>query len=413
MTSATTPRVPPASARGRSAPASPIRKLMPLANAARERGVHVHHLNIGQPDFETPGRIRTAITGFDRLTLAYAPSQGLPECIAGWASYYQQTCGVDIPADQLLVTAGGSEAIVFAMMATADPGDEILVFDPSYTNYCGFAAMAGVSLRPMMLRPSDGYALPAADEIAATITPRTRAVLLCNPNNPTGAVYSSADLRNLLEIVEQRDIVLIVDEVYRELVFDGLPLTSVLSIPGAMERTVLVDSVSKRFNACGARVGCLTTANSETMAAALHFAQARLSAPTVEQLALVPMLSDPLGYTSSLASQYERRRDSALAALRLIPGVTFSRPHGAFYIIAGLPIPDGEDFARWMLEHFAVDGETTMVAPLEGFYVTPNRGGNEVRIAFVLDEDRIARAIRILGVGLQQYLRQPAVRAAS
>jgi len=398
-----TPRMPAASARGRSAPASPIRKLMPFADAARARGVHIHHLNIGQPDFATPAPIRDAIAHFDHQTIAYAPSQGVPEAVRAWGSYYSAACGVAVPDEQLLVTAGGSEAIVFAMMTVADQGDEIVVFDPSYTNYCGFAAMAGISLRAVMLRPDDGYALPPAEAIAAAVTGRTRAILFCNPNNPTGATYGEADLRRLLDVCEERNIFLIVDEVYRELVFDGRPQTSLFQIPGARARGIVVDSVSKRFNACGARVGCLSSANEEVMGAALRFAQARLAAPTVEQLALVPVLNDPLPYTAPLAGAYERRRDAALAALSALPGVTGSRPQGAFYSILSLPVDDGEDFARWMLEHFEQDGETTMVAPLEGFYVTPGYGRSEVRLAFVLDEERIGRAVRVLGAGLEAY----------
>src|ERR687883_258718 len=257
-----TPRLPAASRRGRAAPASPIRKLMPAAHAVMARGIRIHHLNIGQPDFATPEPIRAAITGFALQTVAYAPSQGLPEAITAWTTYYRQTCGVALPAEQVLVTAGGSEAGIFAMMAVADPGDEILVFDPSYTNYCGFAVMAGVTLRSLLLQAADGYALPPAATIAAAITPRTRAIVLCNPSNPTGAVYDERDVRMLLDVAEHKGIALIVDEVYRELVFDGLPQTSVLAIPGAMERTVLIDSVSKRFNACGSRVGCWNTSPS-------------------------------------------------------------------------------------------------------------------------------------------------------
>src|SRR2546423_1045983 len=267
------------------------------------------------------------------------------------------------------------------------------------------AAMAGVILRSLLLQSANGYALPPAATIAAAITPRTRAIVLCNPGNPTGAVYAERDVRMLLDVAEHKGIALIVDEVYREFVFDGLPRTSVLAIPGAMGRTVLIDSVSKRFNACGARIGCLSSANEEIMSAALRFAQARLSAPVVEQLALVPLLSDPLRYTATLAAAYERRRDAVLAALSALPCITHSRPHGAFYLILGLPVADGEDFARWMLEHFSVDGETVMVAPLEGFYVTPGHGTNEVRLAFVLDEERLARAVRILGAGLEEYAR--------
>lgn len=395
--------LPNASLRGRNAPASPIRKLMPYANAARARGIHIHHLNIGQPDFATPAPILDAIARFDRRTLAYAPSQGLPEAVAAWATYFQQACGVDVPEDQIIVTAGGSEAIAFAMMAVADPGEEILVFDPSYTNYIGVAACAGVTLRGLLLEAGDDYALPSPGQIRAALTPRTRAILLCNPNNPTGAVYGEQDLRLLLDVVEEAGIMLIVDEVYRELVFDGLPQTSVLAIPGAMRHAILVDSISKRFNACGARIGCITSAHAGVMTAALRFAQARLSAPTVEQLALVPMLSDPETYTASLAAQYERRRDIVLGALGEMPEITHSRPHGAFYIIVGLPVEDAEDFARWMLEDFSAGGETVMVAPLKGFYVTPGLGANEARLAYVLGDEDLDRAVRLLGDGLDRY----------
>ena len=404
MTITTTPGLPAVSTRGRLAPASPIRKLTPHAEAARARGVHIHHLNIGQPDFATPSPVHDVIHGFDRRTLAYAPSHGMPETVAAWAAYYRAACGVEIPADQLLVTVGGSEALSFAMMAVADPGDEVLVFDPSYTNYLGFAALSGVRLHSLLLDAATGYALPPAAAIAAALTPATRAILLCNPNNPTGAVYSEADLRLLLDICERHGLFLIVDEVYRELVFDGLPRTSVLTIPGAMTRAIVVDSVSKRFNACGARVGCLTSANPEVMSAAGRFAQVRLSAPTVEQLAMVPLLADPLSYTATLAVEYERRRDSAVAALSALPDVGYSRPHGAFYLILDLPVANGEDFARWMLDDYSLDGETVMVAPLEGFYVQLGHGRSEVRLAFVLDDEMLARAIRVLGAGLTRYL---------
>jgi len=409
VTTTTAPRQLTVSTRGRLAPASPIRKLTPFADAARARGVHIHHLNIGQPDFATPAPVHQALAAFDRRTLAYAPSQGLPETVAAWHTYYRKACGVDLAPEQLLVTVGGSEAVLFAMMAVTDPGDEVLVFDPSYTNYMGFAAAAGVTLRALLLTPENGYALPSAEGVAAAITPSTKAILLCNPNNPTGAVYSADDLRLLLDVAALHGLFLIVDEVYRELVFDGLPQTTVLSIPGAMERTIVIDSVSKRFNACGARIGCLVSANAAVMSAVGRFAQARLSAPTIEQLALVDLLSDPLTYTATLSLEYERRRDAAVRALSLIPSITYSKPQGAFYLILNLPIADGEDFARWMLEDFAHEGETTMVAPLEGFFVTPGHGRSEVRLAFVLDETPLARAIGVLGAGLELYGRTRAV----
>ena len=406
-------RRPAPSRRGQEMPHSAIDRLVPSAEAAAARGVRIHYLNIGQPDLATPPSILAAINGFDRPSVAYAPSRGQPETLRAWSAYYRQACGADVPAEHLLVTTGGGEAIVFAMMAVADPGDEILVFDPSYTSYCGFAAMANVALRAIMLDPADDYALPSAAAIEAALTPRTRAILLCNPNNPTGAVYGERELRMLLDVAERHALFLLVDEVYRELVFDGLPQTSILSIPGAMERTILIDSVSKRFNACGARVGCLYSGDEEIRSAALRFAQARISAPAVEQLAVAPMLHDPLSYTAALAAEYERRRDGVLSALAALPGVTHSRPRGAFYLILGLPVADSEEFARWLLESFTLDGETIMLSPLQGFYVTPGHGANEVRLAFVLDEERLARAVRILSEGLQQFAARPASRAES
>ena len=395
--------LPAVSHRGLTAPASPIRKLTPYAVAAAARGTHIFGLNIGQPDFATPEAARSAIADFDQPIISYAPSQGMRPTIAAWSSYFQKACNALVPEDNIVVTVGGSEAIMFAFMAVADPGDEILVFDPSYTNYCGFAAVAGINLLPLMRQPDSHYALPSNDVISSVLTEKTKAILLCNPDNPTGAVYSRSELERLLDIAESHNIFLIVDEVYRELVFDGLAPTSILHIPGAMSRCILVDSVSKRFNACGARIGCLTTSHPDILRAVLHFAQARLSAPTVEQLAMVPLLSDPLPYTLPLASQYESRRDAALDALSGIQGVTYSRPQGAFYIILQLPVENAEHFAQWMLESFVADGQTTMMAPLEGFYVTPGYGRQEVRLAFVLAEDKIRRAVGIIDKGLQMY----------
>lgn len=396
------------SRRGQAAPASPIRMLAPLAARAISRGIHVYGLNIGQPDFETPPAVLQAIHQFPERTLAYAPSQGLPAAVRAWRRYYDNW-GMSFSDDELIVTVGGSEAIMLAMMCVADPGDEVIVFDPSYTNYCGFAAAAGLTLRPIALAAEQAYHLPAPREIAAAVGPRTRAILICNPNNPTGSVYSADELRAVVAVAEQHDLFIISDEVYREFVFDGRQHTGMLTLPDAEQRTILVDSVSKRFNACGARIGCLATHHRGVLRAALHLAQARLSAPSVEQLAMVPLLEDAAAYTAPLAAAYQQRRDAAVAALSAIPGARFNTPEGAFYMILELPVDDAESFARWTLEEFADGGETVMVAPLRGFYVTPDQGMQAVRLAFVLAEEPLTRAITLLGRSLRGYPGRTAV----
>ncbi|GAC1430415.1 MAG: pyridoxal phosphate-dependent aminotransferase [Chloroflexota bacterium] len=376
--------------------------LAPYAVAAARRGVHVYHLNIGQPDFDTPPALREAIRTFAEPTISYAPSQGLPAVLTAWSRYYR-AWGMALDESEMIVTVGGSEAIILAMMCVADPGDEIIVFDPSYTNYCGFAAAAAINLVPIVLQPAQAFHLPPAQAIAAAVTERTRAILVCNPNNPTGSVYTPDELRGVLRVAEDHGLFVIADEVYRELVFDAHTYTGLLTLPGAAPRTILVDSVSKRFNACGVRIGCLATHNPDVIRVALHLAQARLSAPTVEQLAVVPLLEDAISYTRPLAMAYQRRRDAAVAALSAIPGVRFTTPEGAFYMILELPVDDAETFARWLLEEFAYEGETVMLAPLRGFYVTPGHGARAVRLAFVLAEEPLARAVEVLGHALAAY----------
>ncbi len=395
----------PASRRAQAAPASPIRKLSPVADAARARGVSVLQLNIGQPDFDTPASVLDAVRSFDRHVLAYAPSQGLPEARAAWSAYYS-THGLDVPADQVMVTIGGSEAIMFAIASVADPGDNVLVCEPTYTNYCGFAAATSVALKPVTLEASTGYALPPMQVIEQAIDGKTRAILLCNPNNPTGSVYDEATMAAFLEMAERRGLFLIVDEVYREFVYDGRVHTSILSLAPRSSHVIMVDSVSKRFNACGARVGCFTTANHDVFQGALRLAQARLSAPTVEQLAVVPLLRDPLPYTVPLAAGYQRRRDAVMRHLREIPQASYSEPEGAFYTVVRLPIDNSERFARWLLESFSDAGETVFVAPMPGFYISPGLGQNEVRLAFVLDETKLARAAALLRLGVERYAQQ-------
>jgi aspartate aminotransferase len=395
-------RTPLVSRRAQSAPASPIRKLSPFADTARARGVSVLHLNIGQPDFPTPSTILDAVHQFPASVLAYAPSPGLPEARAAWSAYYKVQ-GFEVPEEEVLVTIGGSEAIQFAIAAVADPGDNILVFEPTYTNYCGFAANTSVRLKPIALDPLAGYSLPSIESIERAIDDRTRAILLCNPNNPTGSVYDAGIMRVFLALAERHGLFLIVDEVYREFVYDGRVQTSILSLAPRSPHVIMVDSVSKRFNACGARVGCFTTANKDAFQGAVRMAQARLSAPTVEQLAVIPLLIDPLPYTVPLVADYQARRDAVLSHLRAIAGVHYSEPEGAFYTVVRLPIDNSESFARWLLESFSDRGETVFVAPMPGFYISSGKGRDEVRLAFVLELNRLARAAELLRLGVEQY----------
>ncbi len=398
-------RTPPASLRARAAPASPIRKLTPLADAARARGISVLQLNIGQPDFPTPPAILDAVHRFPSTVLSYAPSPGIAEARAAWSAYYRVQ-GFEVPEHEVLVTIGGSEAIGFAIAAVADPGDNVLVFEPTYTNYCGFAASTSVRLKPVALDAAQSYALPPMEVVERAIDSRTRAILLCNPNNPTGSVYDAARMGDFIALAERHGIFLIVDEVYREFVYDGRHRTSVLALAPRSPHVIMVDSVSKRFNACGARVGCFTTAHQDVFQGAVRLAQARLSAPTVEQLAVVPLLQDPLPYTVPLVADYQVRRDAVMRQLRAIPEARYSEPEGAFYMIVRLPIDDSEAFARWLLESFADQGETVCVAPMPGFYISPGMGQDEVRLAFVLDEQRLARAVELLRLGVEQYGRR-------
>jgi aspartate aminotransferase len=391
-----------ASARAREALPSPIRKLTPLADRARAEGVRIYHLNIGQPDLSMPDALAAGIREYDSLLLPYAPSQGIPETIDAWRQYYAQ---YDIPVeyDDLLVTTGGSEALLFTMLAVADPGDEIIVFEPSYPNYFGFARMGDIRIVPVTLSSENGYHLHSVEEIEAKITPRTRAIIVTSPGNPTGTVFSYDELRQISDLVQRRGLFLISDETYREIVFDGDRTMSALKIPETLQQTIVVDSVSKRFSATGARIGCIASKHQGVMSGVLRFAQARLSAPTVEQRAVVPLLQNPRPITDPLAETYRRRCDVVYDALRQVPGAQARRPEGAFYLFAGLPVDDGESFARWLLTDFRLDGETLMIAPGDGFYTTPGLGRQEVRIAFVLEETALARAMSILREALDAY----------
>ena len=403
----TKPRV-QVSSRARDALPSPIRKLSPLAERAKADGVGIYHLNIGQPDLSTPSVLMDGIRQYDSLLLPYAPSQGLPETVAAWQAYYAQL-GLELAPNQLLVTTGGSEALLFAMMAVADPGDEILVFEPTYANYFGFAVMTSIGMAPVTLRGEDGYHLPPAAEIERRITPRTRAILFTTPGNPTGTVFSYDELEMLADIAARHGIFLISDETYREIVFEGPRDMSTLKLDAVAEQTIVVDSVSKRFSATGARIGCIASRHPDVMEGVLRFAQARLAAPTVEQRAVAPMLRNPRTYTDELVEIYRGRRDVTYRALREIPGAHVRRPEGAFYIFATLPIDDGERFASWLLTDFRLDGETLMVSPGDGFYATAGLGQQEVRFAYVLAEPALERAMTILHQALRVY---PGARGA-
>ena len=391
----------PISERGRRMPASPIRKLMPLADAARRRGVHVYHLNIGQPDLETPAVMRERLKDMPK-TLAYTPSGGTPEYLASLQRYYARL-GVALSPDELVATTGGSEAILFALMACANPGDEALLVEPFYTNYMAFATMAGVSLIALTCRGEDGFHLPPRPVWEQAVTPRTRVVMLCNPNNPTGTVYTREEVTAVAEMCRDRGLFLIVDEVYRELVYDGRQAFSALLLSGFEEQVIVVDSLSKRYSACGIRLGCLATRNREVHQACLRMGQGRLSAPGLAQIVAVGAQELGPEYAAEVAAEYQARRDLLYRGLGEIPGVFLRKPEGAFYFVARLPIEDSDDFASWMLTDFALDGATVMVAPAPGFYATRGLGRDEVRIAYVLKKEDLQASARILAAALPAY----------
>jgi len=389
------------SARGRSMPASPIRKLMPLADAAKRRGVRVYHLNIGQPDLETPAAMRAKLALAPKV-LAYTPSGGTTECVEALAAYYRRL-GIELGPDELVVTTGGSEAILFALLACAGPGDEALVVEPFYTNYTAFATMAGVRLVPLRARGEDGFHLPPVEEWRRALTPRTRLVLLCNPGNPTGTVYRPDEVEAALRFCREHDLFLVSDEVYREFVYDGRTSVSALALAGSEKTAVLVDSLSKRYSACGMRLGCLATRNRDVHGAVLRMAQGRLSPPGLAQLVATGALELPPDYAQGIVREYEARRDLLFEGLSSLPGVFLRKPEGAFYCVARLPVEDGEDFASWLLTDYSHEGATVMVAPAQGFYATPGLGRDEVRIAYVLCQDDLRAALRVLAHAIPRY----------
>jgi aspartate aminotransferase len=387
-----TPRI---SERGRIMPASPIRKLSPLADEAKRRGVRVLHLNIGQPDLETPPAMRARLGEIRDKTYAYSPSGGTPEFLQVLRDYYKGL-GIPIELDQVIATTGGSEALLFSMLACAGEGDEVLVVEPFYTNYAAFAAMTGLRLVPVTSRAEDGFHLPPIPEWERAVTPRTRLVLLCNPGNPTGTVYTPEELQAIAQFCSCRGLFLVVDEVYREFVYDGRQTSSVLGLRGFEDLVVVVDSLSKRYSACGLRLGCLVTRNRDVYDACFRMAQGRLSPPGLAQLVALGAAGLGADYTRSVVREYESRRDVLYEGLTGIGGVFLRKPEGAFYLVARIPVADSEDFARFLLTDFELDGTTVMVAPAAGFYATPGKGLDQVRIAYVLDSQALRLAVKVL-----------------
>ena len=383
-------------------PESPIRKLVPFAEKAKKAGKKVYHLNIGQPDIKTPELALDAIHNFSNKVVEYSHSAGFESYRKGLASYYQNLA-IDVDYNDVMVTTGGSEALLFALNSCLDPGDEIIIPEPFYANYNGFSMSAGVKVKPIATSINDGFALPAIEEFEKLITSKTKAILICNPGNPTGYLYSKKELETLRDIVIKYDLFLIADEVYREFAYDGNQHHSVLNIEGLGQNAIVIDSTSKRYSMCGIRVGCIVSKNKEVMTTALKFAQARLSPPTFGQIAGEAALSTPKSYFQEVSSEYVSRRDVLIEGLNKIEGVICPKPKGAFYAIAQLPIDDADKFAQWLLEDFDFNGETVMVAPAAGFYATPNTGVNQVRIAYVLNKESLKAAIKILDEALKVY----------
>lgn len=390
------------SSRAINTPASAIRKLVPLADAAKKRGIKVYHVNIGQPDLPTPKEILSAIRNFKEPTLEYAPSTGVGTVVEAWRLFYQHK-GFSYDTKDILVTSGGSEALIFAFLTVADPGEELIVFEPFYTSYAIQAAMGNVKLKAVKTRVEDGFHLPQKRVIEKAITKKTKGIVVCNPNNPTGTRYTDEEVKMLTELALRHNLFIISDETYQELIFDDKKVLPFASFPKISNQLIIVDSVSKRFNSCGARVGCVVSKNKDVMQAILRLAQARLSVATVEQLAVIPLLKSHYKYVEKIKKIYQNRRNVVVESLRRIPGVTVVPPEGAFYLIPKLPIKDSDDFAEYLLNNFSDRGETVMVAPATGFYKTPGLGKDEIRIAYVLEEKKLKRAMELLGLALKKY----------
>ena len=383
-------------------PQSPIRKLVPYAEAAKKRGTKVFHLNIGQPDIKTPKIAIDAVKNTSIEVLEYSHSAGFESYRTKLASYYQKH-NINVNENEIIITTGGSEALLFAIGSALDAGDEIIIPEPFYANYNGFATEMGVKVVPVISTIEENFALPPIAAFEKLINEKTKAILICNPGNPTGYLYSNEELLQLAEIVKKHDLFLIADEVYREFVYDGLQHNSVMQIESIAQNVIMIDSVSKRYSMCGARIGCIVSKNKELMGAAMKFAQARLSPPTLEQIASEAALETPQSYFDEVIEEYIERRNILIEGLEAIDGVVVARPKGAFYLVAKLPVANADDFAQWLLESYDNNGETVMVAPAAGFYSTPGMGLSEVRIAYVLKKEDLKRSCEILKDALKVY----------
>ena len=383
-------------------PESPIRKLAPLAYAAKERGVHVYHLNIGQPDLPTPKSALAAIRNIDRKILEYSPSQGYLSYRRKLVDYYKKY-NIDVTPDDIIITSGGSEAVLFSFMACLNPGDEIIVPEPAYANYMAFAISAGAVIRTIATTIEEGFSLPKVEKFEELINERTRAILICNPNNPTGYLYTRREMNQIRDLVKKYDLYLFSDEVYREFIYTGSPYISACHLQGIENNVVLIDSVSKRYSECGIRIGALITKNKEVRQAVMKFCQARLSPPLIGQIAAEASLDEPEEYSREVYDEYVERRKCLIDGLNRIPGVYSPIPMGAFYTVAKLPVDDAEKFCAWCLSDFQYEDETVMMAPAAGFYTTPGAGRDQVRLAYVLKKKDLNRALFILQKALEAY----------
>ncbi|MDR5591061.1 pyridoxal phosphate-dependent aminotransferase [Christiangramia sp. SM2212] len=394
--------MPKISNKGLEMPESPIRKLVPFAEAATKKGRKIYQLNIGQPDIKTPEVALDAVRKHDIDVLSYSHSAGFESYREKLAGYYKKTA-LPVNKEDIIITTGGSEALLFAMGSITDPGDEVIIPEPFYANYNGFATASGVKIRPIQASIDNNFALPPISEFEKLITEKTKAILLCNPGNPTGYLYTKDEVKQLADLALKHDLFIVSDEVYREFAYECAVHHSIMSIPELADNAIMVDSVSKRYSMCGARIGCLVSKNKEVIDTAMKFAQARLSPPTFAQIASEAALDTPQSYFDDVIEQYTYRRNLLVDGLEKIDGVKVAKPKGAFYCIAELPVDDADDFARWLLEDFEDDNETVMVAPAAGFYSTPNTGKNQVRIAYVLKKENLERAIEILEKAIKVY----------
>lgn len=394
--------MPSISHKGQQMPASPIRKLVPYAEAAKTRGIDVIHLNIGQPDIASPKAAMDAVRNHNIKVLAYSQTEGSLAYRSKLARYYQDH-RIAVEAGEIIITTGGSEALSFALGTVADPGDELIVPEPFYANYNGFATAMGLVVKPVTSSMASNFSLPPIEAFEQKINEKTRAILICNPGNPTGYLYTEAELKKLSNLVKEHDLFVIADEVYREFAYDGRRHHSILEDKSLRDHAIMVDSVSKRYSMCGARIGCLISRNTRVIQTALKFAQARLSPPTFAQIASEAALDTPQEYFDAVIEEYQARRNLLIEGLEKIAGVTVARPQGAFYCIASLPVKNAEHFAQWLLESFEDNGATVMIAPAAGFYATPGLGENQIRIAYVLEKPRLERAIDLLKKALDAY----------